>query len=701
MPDPLSQDFAVLLRLLPASLLAACVAFAAGTTAIRCAADEPADDHFRAVPDAFQTLVNPNCSHCIDESKRRAKELRDDDRVIAWTRGKYEGGAIPLRFFLVPYRVISDTYGVFVYDPDAGFVRGYEPSLDFTFHGWRNGVMVIRHKDGTLFSALSGKAFAGPRAGEALKPIATIETNWGHWLAAYPGSVAYNMFEKYKPAELPKGDSADSLATRLAPDRRLDANAPVLGVALGDHAAAYPIERLKKLGGVVADRIGDQDVYVLLYAPTGTAAIYANTIDDTSPEQTVTLAYDAGVPAAPFVDKETGSHWGIEGRAVDGPLEGKTLAWLPGVQCRWFAWAAEYPKTRIFGDDAKVGGGKNGGGPQRAVLVAPRDVSDAAADRWARDGANTVVVTLAESVDRSVYEAASRAIAQAGLALYYWIEVGRNPAMAEEHPEWMAALGMHDDWQKRFPNAALPRGKEEVAKAFPWVPIACKPAFDAHLARIAQLLKRAAGDYRGLVLNDLQGGPASCGCGNLQCRWAIDYHVPRTAEQVTGPDVAARFVKAVEELAAGREVIPVWVTECEDGDLPAAQAPGGRTTGYCGTVRCAQTTCPKAFTEQWSALVTSHRGPIGVLALAREFGRQGDAWASDALRYLDDVPSRHGGAKIAHDRLWLVVDEADGAAGAAWPNDVACLLVAKARVDQSYAPRIVKSPLPSEDRRTP
>src|SRR5579884_105381 len=80
-------------------------------------------------PDLFETLVNPNCSHCVDESKRRRAELRDDDRVLAWTRGKYDGGAIPWRFFLVPYRVISDTYGVFVYDADAGFVRGYEPSL--------------------------------------------------------------------------------------------------------------------------------------------------------------------------------------------------------------------------------------------------------------------------------------------------------------------------------------------------------------------------------------------------------------------------------------------------------------------------------------------------------------------------------------------------------------------------------------------
>ncbi|HZT80617.1 MAG TPA: hypothetical protein VFA26_10355, partial [Gemmataceae bacterium] len=86
-------------------------------------------------PDAFPTLINPNCSHCRDEAKRRKGELRADDRVLCWTRGYSDGGAIPLRFFLNKYRVISDSYGVFVCDPDAGFARGFAPSYQFKFHG--------------------------------------------------------------------------------------------------------------------------------------------------------------------------------------------------------------------------------------------------------------------------------------------------------------------------------------------------------------------------------------------------------------------------------------------------------------------------------------------------------------------------------------------------------------------------------------
>ena len=118
----------------------------------------------------FETLVNPTCSHCIDEASSKAGDLREDDRVLAWIRGESDGGAIPYRWFLVPYRVVSDSYGVFVYDADADFA-GLPRLARLRFHGWRNGVMVMQHKDGTLFDCLTGVAFDGaPQGGAADAP---------------------------------------------------------------------------------------------------------------------------------------------------------------------------------------------------------------------------------------------------------------------------------------------------------------------------------------------------------------------------------------------------------------------------------------------------------------------------------------------------------------------------------------------------
>src|SRR5437764_674767 len=121
--------------------------------------------------------------------------MRKSQRRLRETREYSDGGAMPLRCLLITYRVISDRYGVVVYDPDAGYARGFAPSYEFCFHGWRNGVMVMKHQDGTLYSCLSGVAFEGPKKGTRLTPLPTLVSDWGHWLDRYPGAVGYHMFD--------------------------------------------------------------------------------------------------------------------------------------------------------------------------------------------------------------------------------------------------------------------------------------------------------------------------------------------------------------------------------------------------------------------------------------------------------------------------------------------------------------------------
>src|SRR6478735_2447025 len=240
--------------------------------AVVCGAND--DTEARAIfrPEMFETLVNPACSHCVDESRRKAGVLRDDDRVLAWIRGKYDGGAIPYRWFLVPYRVISDTYGVFVYDADAGFVRGYPASLDYRFHGWRNGVLVMRHKDGTLFDCLTGVAFEGPRKGEQLTPLPTLESDWGPWLKSNPGTVAYEMVAKFQPQSLPRSVLPESRATRPKPDPRLDADERVFGLAQGDESRAWPLRSFGERPGLRKASVGGREALILWDGRTRTAA---------------------------------------------------------------------------------------------------------------------------------------------------------------------------------------------------------------------------------------------------------------------------------------------------------------------------------------------------------------------------------------------------------------------------------------------
>src|SRR5262249_43086252 len=102
------------------------------------------------------------------------------------------------------------------------------------------------------------------------------------------------------------------------------------------------------------------------------------------------------------------------------------------------------------------------------VLVDAGSVTPTPISQWKGEGFKAVAVVLEEQTGGATYRDLDRRLSESGLDLYWWIEVARNPKLAAAHPRWMAALGMHPDWQKNFPN--LPEIKAgEVAKAFPWV----------------------------------------------------------------------------------------------------------------------------------------------------------------------------------------------------------------------------------------
>jgi hypothetical protein len=317
-----------------------------------CGADATRQPILVAQPEAFESLLHPNCSHCLFEANRRKDELLPGDRVLGWLQVQADGyindGVIPLRFFLNSHRILDDGWGLFVYDPDAGFARGFAAGGGpFRFHGWRNGVMVIKGQDGTFYSSLTGVAFEGPGKGKRLQPEPTLVSDWGYWLKRFPQAVAFTMYDKYKPVDLPADVNEHSRQSRGPTDGRLPADTMVLGVWDGQQARAYPIELLEK-AGVIHDMANGQPRLVFWYRPTRTAAAYRQ------PWGTSGLQGDAGwiftvdpnAEEAPFVDQRTGSHWDICGRTVGN---GPRLVWLDSVQVKWFAWAAEYPETSIYG----------------------------------------------------------------------------------------------------------------------------------------------------------------------------------------------------------------------------------------------------------------------------------------------------------------------------------------------------------------
>lgn len=312
------------------------------------ASEKDTPSHWIVQSELYKPLTEPPCSYCIDQHQKGL--IQSNDPVLAWIRGAHNGGAFPLRHFIASSRVVNDTYGLFFYDADGGYVSAFQKDYGFHFYGWRGGVMVAQGPDGTLWSALSGKAIQGPQLGQRLKRVPSLVTHWGHWILLHPESTAYDLFDgaKYPTATLPTEISQEAMKSMGKVDSRLEMAAPVLGVESAGGSMVFPLSNLPARTCFMAELDGTA-IAVFFYGPTSSATAFLAQLDGRS---LTFYADDISPLTAPFKDKETGTRWTLAGRGVDGPLRGRELEWLPSVQCRWYAWSSEYPDTQVFAPPA-------------------------------------------------------------------------------------------------------------------------------------------------------------------------------------------------------------------------------------------------------------------------------------------------------------------------------------------------------------
>jgi hypothetical protein len=324
----------------------------------------------------------------------------------------------------------------------------------------------------------------------------------------------------------------------------------------------------------------------------------------------------------------------------------------------------------------------------RGILVKAERITAEFLGEWKAKGTTAVVVPLDEST-KGLWAGIARTVQQAGMTLWPWVEVARNPGMADAHPDWMAAPGgHHDDWRRRFPKAPIAK-PGEVIKAWPWVPIGYTPAFEAHRQRLKALLGDLPEPWSGAFVNDLQAGPSSCGCGNDQCRWALDYGLPSTASKTPGDDAAAKIVAELVNRHPGKAIIPVWVTECEPVDLPGAK--GG--TGLCGGVPCANGDCWPRYTRAWNPLLKATDGPIALALWPETFRRDPASWIEKDLALFQKPPRGSNplpeARTIAVIQAWSKSDAAVNALLDQVRRSARAWVLALDPVDQTWEPRRV------------
>jgi hypothetical protein len=279
--------------------------------------------------------------------------LRDDELVIGVALGG-EARAYPVNLMWEPVQEsLNDTLGgrpiVATWCPVAHSAVVYERTvegrtLQIGAVGLENGVFVLYDVEtGSRWSQVSGRASRGPLAGRAFAKADSMLTTWGQWRRLQPETTVY-----VDPTLAGRRRFTEESFQRIT----LGGTGPVVnadlvaGVEAGGAARAYLV---RALAGprLLEDQVGSEPIVVAVAADAVTLRAFRRTVDG----RRLRFSLDAGDRLR---DADTGSTWDLlTGRALAGPLAGRSLEPVVVTSALWYAWRSQRPGTTLW----------TGGGP--------------------------------------------------------------------------------------------------------------------------------------------------------------------------------------------------------------------------------------------------------------------------------------------------------------------------------------------------
>ncbi len=236
--------------------------------------------------------------------------------------------------------------------------------LDFGTTGrLRNSDLIMYDRQTeTWWQQFTGEGIVGKYAGEQLNFLTSQVLSWEDFKDAHPdGEVlarpnmprnyGYNPYVGYDSTSRP-------FLFQGTPDSRLAPAERVLGLTTETDAIAYPFTALEE-AGVVQDSFGG--VELAIFHKAGLASALDSSVISQGRDIGAVSVYDRQVgdqlltfspnDDGTFSDAETGSTWDILGEAFDGPLAGEKLTPILHFDHFWFAWAAFFPATELYGSN--------------------------------------------------------------------------------------------------------------------------------------------------------------------------------------------------------------------------------------------------------------------------------------------------------------------------------------------------------------
>lgn len=276
--------------------------------------------------------------------------LRDSDIVLGVELGG-EARAYPVSLMWGPeHEVVNDTLGgraiTATWCPLAHSGVVYDrvlegKPLEMGNRGIDRGTLLLYDRaSGSWWSQVFGTSVQGPLAGRRLDKLLSTLTTWKGWRAIHPDTTVY-----LEPGVPWRARFTEETFARMT----FGGEGPIVnedwivGVEGRTAARAWPVRRLA--GPRIAnDELEGAPLVVILGSDDATVRVFSRRVG----ERTLNF-----LPASEdrLSDRESGSLWDVTtGRAVSGPLRGKTLTPVIATSALWYAWKTYRPDTALWGE---------------------------------------------------------------------------------------------------------------------------------------------------------------------------------------------------------------------------------------------------------------------------------------------------------------------------------------------------------------
>jgi hypothetical protein len=304
-------------------------------------------------PDGIPSIDNPKFI-----SVQEASKFLKDSELVLGININGDIRAYPLQI-LVWHEIVNDKVGGVIpvavtYCPlcftNQVFNRTIDGGQDIVEFGtsgklYNSNLVMYDRTSKSLWSQALAEGIVGKYAGTKLERVPFDIAHWKQWKQLYPDSkvLSRDTGSNRPYGADPYGDyytNSDVLFPVSNKDDRLGLKEIVVGFENKGQYKAYKLQEIEHKK-VINDQINGKAIALFSLYP-----FMVRAYDPIAQGQTLEFNYNP--KSKNFLDKQTGSEWNFEGKAIGGQMKGKQLIRLPFDEGFWFEWVAFHPGTTLY-----------------------------------------------------------------------------------------------------------------------------------------------------------------------------------------------------------------------------------------------------------------------------------------------------------------------------------------------------------------